>query len=92
MSPDGTPRLVMAINGQYPGPTLYADWGDTMQVRRSNEDLANHLAYVLTQVTVKNSLQHNGTSIHWHGIRMLNSCQHDGVNGMLRMVEGISLC
>ncbi|KAJ9627644.1 laccase, multicopper oxidase, benzenediol:oxygen oxidorectuctase [Taxawa tesnikishii (nom. ined.)] len=27
MSPDGTPRLVMAINGQYPGPTLYADWG-----------------------------------------------------------------
>lgn len=33
-------------------------------------------------VNVKNSLQHNGTSIHWHGLRQLNSCQHDGVNGV----------
>ncbi|RAL64774.1 hypothetical protein DID88_001805 [Monilinia fructigena] len=32
----------MLINGQFPGPTLYADWGD------------------MIQVTVKNSLQHNG--------------------------------
>jgi hypothetical protein len=24
MAPDGTERLVMAINGQYPGPTLHA--------------------------------------------------------------------
>jgi FtsP/CotA-like multicopper oxidase with cupredoxin domain len=31
-------------------------------------------------VNVKNSLQHNGTSMHWHGVRILNSCQHDGVN------------
>ncbi|KAF7186453.1 Laccase-3 [Pseudocercospora fuligena] len=64
MAPDGHERLIMAINGQYPGPTLYADWGDTMIVN------------------VKNSLQHNGTSIHWHGLRQLNSCQHDGVNGV----------
>jgi hypothetical protein len=33
-------------------------------------------------VNVKNSLQDNGTSIHWHGIRQLNSCQNDGVNGV----------
>lgn len=64
MAPDGFERLVMAINGQYPGPTLEANWGDTMVVN------------------VKNSLQHNGTSMHWHGVRMLNSCQHDGVNGV----------
>ncbi|KAF2166071.1 multicopper oxidase [Zasmidium cellare ATCC 36951] len=64
MAPDGYQRLVMAINGQYPGPTIYADWGDTLVVN------------------VKNSLQHNGTSIHWHGLRQLNSCQHDGVNGV----------
>lgn len=64
MAPDGFERLVMAINGQYPGPTLEANWGDTMVVN------------------VKNSLQHNGTSIHWHGVRMLNSCEHDGVNGV----------
>jgi FtsP/CotA-like multicopper oxidase with cupredoxin domain len=33
-------------------------------------------------VNVKNNLQDNGTGIHWHGIRQLNSCQHDGVPGV----------
>jgi FtsP/CotA-like multicopper oxidase with cupredoxin domain len=33
-------------------------------------------------VNVKNNLQHNGTGIHWHGVRQLNSCQHDGVPGV----------
>ncbi|KAM3081222.1 laccase, multicopper oxidase, benzenediol:oxygen oxidorectuctase [Clarireedia jacksonii] len=64
LAPDGFSRLVMAINGQYPGPTLYADWGD------------------MIQVTVKNSLQHNGTGIHWHGIRQLNTNTEDGVPGI----------
>ncbi|KAF2808429.1 uncharacterized protein BDZ99DRAFT_464310, partial [Mytilinidion resinicola] len=54
----------MLINNQFPGPTIIADWGDTLVVN------------------VKNSLQNNGTSIHWHGIRQLNSCQNDGVNGV----------
>jgi FtsP/CotA-like multicopper oxidase with cupredoxin domain len=64
MAPDGFEKLGFLINGQYPGPTLEADWGDTIIVN------------------VKNSLQHNGTSMHWHGVRMLNSCQYDGVNGV----------
>lgn len=33
-------------------------------------------------INVKNSLDWNGTSIHWHGIRQLNTNQHDGVNGI----------
>ncbi|KAF2874552.1 putative multicopper oxidase, type 1 [Massariosphaeria phaeospora] len=33
-------------------------------------------------VTVKNSLQGNGTGIHWHGIRMLNNNPNDGVPGI----------
>lgn len=33
-------------------------------------------------VNVKNNLQHNGTGIHWHGVRQLNSCQGDGVPGV----------
>jgi FtsP/CotA-like multicopper oxidase with cupredoxin domain len=33
-------------------------------------------------INVKNNLQHNGTGIHWHGIRQLNSCQEDGVPGI----------
>ncbi|KAH7096436.1 laccase [Auriculariales sp. MPI-PUGE-AT-0066] len=33
-------------------------------------------------VHVKNSMQHNGTSIHWHGIRQLRNFLNDGVNGV----------
>lgn len=52
---DGFPRLVYTINGQYPGPTIRANWGDTLRI------------------TVKNSLQNNGTSMHWHGVRQWKS-------------------
>jgi FtsP/CotA-like multicopper oxidase with cupredoxin domain len=31
---------------------------------------------------VRNLLQHNGTSIHWHGLRQLNSNTQDGTNGV----------
>jgi len=34
------------------------------------------------QVTVKNLLSHNGTSIHWHGIRQNQTMHMDGVNGI----------
>ncbi|KAK8168673.1 laccase-1 precursor [Phyllosticta citrichinensis] len=34
------------------------------------------------EVTVVNKMQDNGTSIHWHGIRQLNTNQHDGANGI----------
>ena len=54
----------LLVNNQYPGPTIIADWGDTIQV------------------TVKNSMQDNGTSIHWHGIRQYHSTGEDGVNGI----------
>ena len=30
IAPDGVPRSVLAINGQIPGPTIFADWGDTV--------------------------------------------------------------
>lgn len=29
-SPDGRERVVLAVNGSVPGPTLIADWGDNM--------------------------------------------------------------
>jgi len=34
------------------------------------------------QVTVFNDLNDNGTSIHWHGVRQLNSNPNDGANGI----------
>ncbi|KAL8731715.1 MAG: hypothetical protein Q9181_004204 [Wetmoreana brouardii] len=34
------------------------------------------------EITVKNSLRFNGTSVHWHGIRQLQSLEMDGVPGV----------
>jgi FtsP/CotA-like multicopper oxidase with cupredoxin domain len=31
---------------------------------------------------VTNNLQHNGTGIHWHGIRQLNTNSQDGAPGV----------
>jgi FtsP/CotA-like multicopper oxidase with cupredoxin domain len=63
--PDGVVKdKVMLVNGVFPGPTLEADWGDTIQV------------------TIHNQLETNGTSIHWHGLRMVGNNINDGVNGV----------
>jgi FtsP/CotA-like multicopper oxidase with cupredoxin domain len=35
-APDGTPRMMQLVNGQYPGPTLEANWGDTVVVHVTN--------------------------------------------------------
>ena len=64
-NPDGNgARVCMLVNGVFPGPTITANWGDTLRI------------------TVRNMLQHNGTSIHWHGIRQVNSNINDGANGI----------
>ncbi|KAI0882949.1 multicopper oxidase [Annulohypoxylon maeteangense] len=33
-------------------------------------------------IHVTNNMKSNGTSVHWHGIRMLNNTQNDGVPGI----------
>ncbi|KAF1952506.1 hypothetical protein CC80DRAFT_422174 [Byssothecium circinans] len=64
-NPDGFgERPCQLFNGQFPGPTIRANWGDRVTV------------------TFKNSLQTNGTGIHWHGIRQLNTGTEDGVPGI----------
>ncbi|TKA31369.1 hypothetical protein B0A50_02214 [Salinomyces thailandicus] len=64
MSPDGYERQVLAVNGQFPGPVLEANWGDNVQI------------------TIRNQMSNNGTSIHWHGVRQLNNNGQDGVPGL----------
>ena len=34
------------------------------------------------EITVRNHLRFNGTTIRWHGIRQLNNTENDGVNGV----------
>ncbi|KAJ0422380.1 extracellular dihydrogeodin oxidase/laccase [Aspergillus carlsbadensis] len=60
-SPDGVEMPVQLINGSFPGPTIVADWGDTVVVH------------------IVNSLQSNGTGIHFHGIRQNWTDAMDGV-------------
>ncbi|KAK4443526.1 Cupredoxin [Podospora aff. communis PSN243] len=38
LAPDGVPKEMMTVNGQYPGPTITANWGDNVHVR-----VCNHL-------------------------------------------------
>jgi hypothetical protein len=40
--PDGMKRMVTAINGKVPGPTIEADWGDTIGMRNSEHFLSGH--------------------------------------------------
>ncbi|GKT66437.1 multicopper oxidase [Colletotrichum tofieldiae] len=66
VAPDGVSRSAMAVNGSIPGPTLFADWGDTVKV------------HVTNSLTTSN----NGTSIHFHGIRQNYTNQNDGVSSI----------
>jgi multicopper oxidase len=63
-APDGISRDCLLVNGQYPGPVVTANWGDTIIVN------------------LKNSALHNGTGLHWHGVRQLNTNDMDGANGL----------
>lgn len=63
VAPDGVSRYAQALNGSIPGPTLIADWGDTVVV---------HVNNALSTST-------NGTSLHFHGIRQNYTNQNDGV-------------
>ncbi|KAI2623780.1 multicopper oxidase [Xylaria nigripes] len=36
LAPDGVPRVTLSVNGSIPGPTIEADWGDTVVVHVKN--------------------------------------------------------
>lgn len=64
VAPDGRPRWGIAINGSVPGPTIEADWGDTVVV---------HLRNLLPDSV------ENGSSMHFHGVRQYHTNPMDGV-------------
>lgn len=80
-NPDGGgERTCLLVNDQYPGPTIEASKlaCDTPRLAAAYSlDWGDTLS-----ITVNNLMEDNGTSIHWHGIRQLNSVGEDGVNGI----------
>ena len=63
IAPDGYQKNVLMINGQFPGPAIEANWGDTIQVTVHN------------QITGPEE----GTSLHWHGLLQKATPWYDGV-------------
>ena len=63
LSPDGVNRSLLLINGQYPGPMIEANYGDTIEVTVNNQI----------------SGPEEGTSLHWHGLLQKTSQWMDGV-------------
>ncbi|TVY38477.1 oxidoreductase [Lachnellula occidentalis] len=65
-SPDGYQKHSLTINGQFPGPLIQANWGDTIQVTVHN----------------KINGPDEGVALHWHGILQKESQWMDGVPGV----------
>ena len=63
LAPDGVNKSCMLINGQFPGPMIEANWGDTIQVTVEN----------------KITGPEEGTSLHWHGLLQKETPWYDGV-------------
>lgn len=62
IAPDGVNKSVILINDQFPGPTIEANWGDTIQVNVTNEITGPE----------------EGTAMHWHGILQRETPWFDG--------------
>jgi hypothetical protein len=67
IAPDGVSRPVILVNGAFPGPTIEANWGDTIQVKVTNNIVGPE----------------EGTSIHWHGLLQTGTPFEDGVPGIV---------
>lgn len=64
LAPDGFTRSTVVVNGQFPGPLISVNKGDTVNVVVQNN---------LTDSTMRRS-----TSIHWHGLFQARNAYNDG--------------
>ncbi|MCJ1400473.1 hypothetical protein MMC11_003679 [Xylographa trunciseda] len=63
IAPDGYQKNGILVNGQFPGPMIEANWGDTIQVTLHNQIAGPE----------------EGTSLHWHGLLQKETPWFDGV-------------
>ncbi|KAK8873506.1 multicopper oxidase [Apiospora arundinis] len=62
-APDGFERQLFKVNGQFPGPKLEMNEGDSVEILVKNQSPFN-------------------TSLHYHGIEMMNTPWSDGTPGL----------
>lgn len=70
IAPDGYEMPVLLVNGAFPGPTIEANWGDTIQVTVHNN------------ITKDANGDEEGLSLHWHGFLQTATPWEDGVPGV----------
>lgn len=70
LAPDGYLKPVLLVNGAFPGPTIEANWGDTIQVTVHNN------------ITKDSTGEAEGTALHWHGFLQTATPWEDGVPGV----------
>ncbi|KAI0472501.1 laccase [Xylaria cf. heliscus] len=63
ISPDGFNKSGLLVNGQFPGPLIKANYGDTFRITVNNH--------------IRNPEE--GTAFHWHGILQKETPLYDGV-------------
>ncbi|KFX92691.1 hypothetical protein V490_05242 [Pseudogymnoascus sp. VKM F-3557] len=63
LAPDGVEKNSLLINGQFPGPTIEANWGDTFQITVTNNITSPE----------------EGTALHWHGLHQDQTPWFDGI-------------
>ncbi|KFY13638.1 hypothetical protein V492_03139 [Pseudogymnoascus sp. VKM F-4246] len=63
IAPDGVQKNSLLINGQFPGPTIEANWGDTFQITVTNNITGPE----------------EGTTLHWHGLHQEKAPWFDGI-------------
>ncbi|KAH6652707.1 multicopper oxidase [Truncatella angustata] len=61
-APDGVERLVMSINGSIPGPTIYADWGDTIVLHVNNALTTNGTSIHFHGIRQNHTAQEDGVA------------------------------
>jgi len=84
-APDGIPRLMYLINGQFPGPTIEANEGDTIVVHLRN-GIADNATFNTNFLWTQYAKSHKTNMdrmvlLHWHGLSMRGSQTEDGAGG-----------
>ncbi|KAL2158728.1 hypothetical protein VTH06DRAFT_4210 [Thermothelomyces fergusii] len=70
LAPDGFVKKGIFVNGQFPGPTIEANWGDWIEVRVHNN------------INETDDGKTEGTAIHFHGMLQKGTQWFDGVPGV----------